>query len=90
VYIVFTIYSYCQNKGIMKTLPTQSIVNGVNIKAIELASTALDAMSICKNNKVKAINTSLYFLTGEGDYSKHIDLKTSASVYLDELIREKN
>lgn len=74
----------------MKALPTQSNVNGINVKAIELATTAFDALSICKNNKVKAINTSLYFLTGEADYSKHINLKVSASVYLDELIREKN
>lgn len=68
--------------------PTTVNVNGIEIKDIELASMALDALSMCKGDKVMAINTVLYFLTGETDYSKHIKFKTSARVFLDELIRE--
>jgi hypothetical protein len=70
-------------------LPTTSTINGIEIKAIYLAVQSFDALDICKGNKFRAINNTLYFLTGEKDYSKHIELKVSASVYLDEIIKEK-
>lgn len=69
-------------------LPTKETINGIECKAIEIASYSLDALEICKGDKVKAINSTIYFLTGEKDYSKHIEFKTSVSVYLDELKRE--
>ncbi len=72
------------------TLTDKAIINGIEINAIELAEFAYDCLEFCKNDISKSINTSLYFLSGEKDYSKHTELKSSSKDALKNIITEKD